>query len=124
MNLHPGTISTIGFIVAVIVYFIHACTWEKMIFGFVRKALKKMPDWLKKPLFDCPTCMTIWWGPSILGLAIVKMNIYITGPECVAILFFAAGLNAMIGSLGEAINKKCDCGRKERIQSFIENPKA
>jgi hypothetical protein len=56
---------TSAFIIAFIVYFIKATTWKGMIFHGVIEKLNWLPKKLKKPLFECPICMTPWWGVAI-----------------------------------------------------------
>lgn len=47
------------------IHFIHACTWDGMIFGFVRRKLYYFPVWIKKPLYDCVICMSPWYAGAI-----------------------------------------------------------
>lgn len=52
--------------IALIILFVHACTWEGMIFGSVEKILPSTEGkWLWKPMYGCPICMTPWWGTLI-----------------------------------------------------------
>lgn len=60
---------TISIIIASIVLFIHACTWEGMIFEGVKKIIKP-EGMLYKPIYGCPICMTPWWGSLIYWLFI------------------------------------------------------
>lgn len=48
-------------IISLIVLFLHACTWDGMIFEKV-KTLLKPEGMLYKPIYGCPICMTPWWG--------------------------------------------------------------
>ena len=52
-------------IIAFIVYFIKATTWKGMIFHEVCNKLEKWPEVIRKPLYECPVCMTPWWGVLI-----------------------------------------------------------
>jgi hypothetical protein len=54
-----------AFIIAFIVYFIKASTWRGMILYGIKERLCDLPEFIKKPLFDCPVCMTPWWGTAI-----------------------------------------------------------
>lgn len=45
-----------------VIWFIHATTWDGMIFGFVRKKLYFLPRWIKKPLYMCVICMSPWYA--------------------------------------------------------------
>lgn len=82
-----------AFVIAFVVWFIHACTWEGMIFSGIAQRLWTLPTWLKKPLYDCPICMAPWWGMLIL---ILQGN-----PPCLNALIavcIAGGINAVIVS--------------------------
>jgi hypothetical protein len=87
-----------AFIIAFIVYFIKATTWKGMIFHSLTEKLEGLPEFIRKPLFECPVCMTPWWG----------IIIYLTGhyaglPEFFTIsiqrliftVFVAAGINTI-----------------------------
>lgn len=52
-------------IIAFIVYFLRATTWKGMIFFPLAERAKNFPDYIKKPLYECPICMTPWWGVAI-----------------------------------------------------------
>lgn len=54
-----------AFIIAFIVYFIKATTWKGMIFHGITKTRAWLPEKIRKPLFECPVCMTPWWGVII-----------------------------------------------------------
>lgn len=89
------------------IYFIHACTWPGMIFSFVDKSLGQLPAYLRKPLYDCPTCMTVWWSPVIIALYICNGGTAVQSNfEFGACVFCAAGINAVLSRL---IKKKCKC---------------
>ena len=57
-------------IISLIVLAIHATTWQYMIFNELAHWLRKhLPLWLQNPLFDCPFCMTPYYGTLLyLGL--------------------------------------------------------
>ena len=55
---------THAFIIAMIVLFIHACTWKGMIFEGFKKILKPEGH-LYKPVYGCPICMTPYYGTII-----------------------------------------------------------
>jgi len=50
-----------AFFISLIVLFIHATTWEGMIFEKIKDYIKP-EGMLYKPLYGCPICMTPWWG--------------------------------------------------------------
>lgn len=49
--------------IALLVLFIHATTWEGNIMSWVK--VFNFPEWIEKPLYGCPMCMTPWWGTLI-----------------------------------------------------------
>ena len=52
---------TNGIVISLAIIFMHACTWDGMIFAGIKKIIK--PDWfISKPIYRCPICMTPWWG--------------------------------------------------------------
>ena len=58
-----------AFIIAFIVYFIKATTWKGMIFYRPKEKLNGLPSYIRKPFFECPVCMTPWWGMVVYLLA-------------------------------------------------------
>ena len=91
----------IAFLIAFIIQFLHACTWEGMIFRGIAERLWTLPIWIKKPLFGCPICMTPWWGALTLITAHNTGVIDITGTnlqivvKVIFTLFVAAGINTV-----------------------------
>lgn len=96
-------------ITALICLSFHVFTWEGMVFHFVDDALKDLPEYLKKPLYSCPTCSTVWWSPSIVAAGILG-NVWQVNNfwQLFIIMAAAAGLNTIfsyiIGS-GKAVIK-------------------
>lgn len=58
-----------AFIIAFIVYFIKATTWKGMIFYDIKEKLTNLPSYIRKPFFECPVCMTPWWGVVVYLVA-------------------------------------------------------
>ncbi len=84
-------------IVALCVLFLHVCTWEGMVFHVVSNSLWKLHSWLKKPLYDCPICMAIWWGPMIVAIGILGDAWHVNSIYQLAIIVTAAGaVNAVL----------------------------
>jgi hypothetical protein len=52
-----------AFIIAMIVLFIHATTWEGQIMSWVKKLVNE-DSYISKPIYGCPICMTPWWGTA------------------------------------------------------------
>jgi hypothetical protein len=78
-------------IIALSVFGYYACFWEKAIFGKVAAWLKKrLPEYLRKPLFECPICMVPWYG--------VPAYLFIWGwnKELILVIFAAMGINAIV----------------------------
>jgi hypothetical protein len=112
----------ISFIVALVVLFFHTCTQPGMVFEFVSKALDKVHPYLKKPLYDCPICATVWWGPSIIACGILGKIWLVTNVfQLAIILCVAAGLNTVFvyvinssKAIAKTLNEyECNCTRKE-----------
>ncbi|RZA00873.1 MAG: hypothetical protein EOP47_12655 [Sphingobacteriaceae bacterium] len=51
-------------IIALIVLFIHSCTWKGMIFDGIKKIIKPEGH-IYKPIYGCPICMTPYYGTII-----------------------------------------------------------
>lgn len=112
------------FITALVVLFFHVCTWPGMIFSFVAKALKDLPGYLKKPLYDCPICACIWWGPAVVACGILgKIWQVVNVWQLAIIVSAAAGINTVLiyvinqgkqlaKTLGES---ECNCTSKEKL---------
>ena len=84
-------------IIAFIVQFVYACTWDGMIFHSIVERLWSLPTWVKKPIFGCPICMTPWWGALFLGILVYSTDYPVDSKEVITgivTLFTAAGINA------------------------------
>ena len=66
-------IITHAFIIAMIVLFIHACTWKGMIFEGVKNIIKPEGH-LYKPIYGCPICMTRYYG-TIIYLIFFRLSV-------------------------------------------------
>ena len=53
-----------AFIIAMIVLFIHACSWQGLIFEGIKKLIKPEGH-IYKPIYGCPICMTPYYGTII-----------------------------------------------------------
>lgn len=103
-----------GFLIAMVILFLHACTWEGMVLDVVRYRLEHLPLWVKKPLFDCPVCMAPWWG-SLIIIAFGLVTSYYPHPFVWLIqLLIAGGINAAIVLL-QGGKQKCNCERRKRL---------
>lgn len=56
-----------GFIIAMLVLFFHACTWDKQIFAGIRKLINEKSQ-ISKPIYNCPICMSPYYGIPIYYL--------------------------------------------------------
>jgi hypothetical protein len=92
-----------------------------MIFESIGERLKVLPDYIRKPLYDCPICSTPWHGSLILWLGNINNIWQVHNPiEWIFILFSAAGINTVliyIVDAGKAITKSlnemdCNCTKK------------
>ncbi|KEO73789.1 hypothetical protein [Anditalea andensis] len=86
-------------IIALIVYFIKASTWKGMIFYNQKEKLVWLPSYIKKPFFDCPVCMTPWWGIIVYLLAhfsgIAEFSV-LTIARLIFTVMVSAGINTVI----------------------------
>ncbi|HUQ97171.1 MAG TPA: hypothetical protein VM010_05870 [Chitinophagaceae bacterium] len=107
---------TSAFIIAFIVYFIKATTWKGMIFHGVIEKLNWLPKKLRKPLFECPICMTPWWGVAIYLVG------YYSGLEefnelsfrrLIFTVFAAAGINTLFLILNKIYDTLATHEKKE-----------
>jgi hypothetical protein len=58
--------------VSLFVVFIHLTFQDGEIFGFIGNYLSQnLPEKLHKPVFDCPICMTPWWGSLVMGVGAI-----------------------------------------------------
>lgn len=113
------------FITALIVFFFHAITWEGMIFSFVSRFFKTTPDYIKKPLFACPVCMTIWWAPSIIAVGIAGNAWQIDNVYQLSIIVTAsAGVNTfftyIVSFAKSFIKEDCCTTRKKPTREEIK----
>ena len=86
----------IAFIIALVVLFLHATTWEGMIFQIVAEKLRGLPAWVKKPLYDCPICMAPWWGSVILILMGLHSGEWFDPLTWLLLVFAAGGINTVL----------------------------
>lgn len=95
----------ISFIISFIVMFLHATTRKGHIFGFIYERTWNWSGWkkkLKKPLFDCPICMTPWWG-ALICVAMYYADFFTFETftltvffKYILILFCAAGISTIL----------------------------
>lgn len=84
-------------IISLTVLFLHATTWEGMIFDKVSVWAFNLPAFIKNPLFDCPICMAPWYGSIILAIADLTNSLpSLNWFKCILILFASAGLNVLL----------------------------
>lgn len=81
-------------ITSLLVMAIWATMWEGMIFGFVRKWGERNLGKLREPVYDCPICMTFWYGSGVYYL--LWRNSWI---EWAIVVVAAMGLNAVLVKL-------------------------
>lgn len=89
----------LSILIAFAVLFIHTTTNEGHIFEDVANFLDtKLPDWIIKPLYGCPICMSFWYG----SFAYIIYNGF--DKWIVLVVFCAAGINAAIVNLNNTIS--------------------
>ncbi len=86
----------LSILIAFACLFINSTTWEGMIFEDVANWLDtKLPEWISKPLYGCPICMSFWYG-SVFYIIYKGVEI-----EMLLIVFAAGGINAFIVNLNK-----------------------
>ncbi len=93
-----GTMLESAFVIAFIVYFIKATTWKGMIFYEITQKWESWPEFVRKPLYECPVCMTPWWGVVIYLVGhYTKLPEFseLTIQRVIFTLFTAAGINTI-----------------------------
>ena len=89
----------LSILIAFAVLFIHTTTTEGNIFEDVANFLDtKLPDWIIKPLYGCPICMSFWYG-SVFYIFYNGLDKWI-----VLVVFCAAGINAALVNLNNTIS--------------------
>ncbi|MCD8740875.1 hypothetical protein LT679_09710 [Mucilaginibacter roseus] len=76
-------------IIALIVLFIHACSWKGMIFDGIKKIVEPKGS-LYKPLYGCPICMTPYYG-TIIYLLFFRQSV----ADGLLTVAAASGLNVL-----------------------------
>lgn len=87
-----------AFIIAFLVYFIKATTWQGMIFHPLSEKLESWPEAIRKPFYECPICMTPWWGIIIYLIghyAGLPEFFELTIQRVLFTVFTAAGINTI-----------------------------
>lgn len=86
-------------IIALIVYFIKASTWKGMILYNSKEKLNWLPSYIRKPFFECPVCMTPWWGIIVYIIAHysgIEEFEKLTIARLLFTVFVSAGINTVI----------------------------
>lgn len=50
--------------ISLIIFFLHATTWDGHIFQGIRNLIDEKSI-ISKPIYNCPICMSPWWGTAI-----------------------------------------------------------
>ena len=91
----------LSILIAFAVLFIHTTTNEGHIFEDMANWLDtKLPDWIIKPLYGCPICMSFWWGSAFYIFYNWEEGF---NKEILIVVFCAAGINAAIVNLNNSI---------------------
>lgn len=70
---------------------------EGEIFGRIHQLLWGIPEWMKQPLFECPVCMTPYYGSAFYWIFIGNSI-----AEWIVTVIAAMGLNAIIVFIKES----------------------
>ena len=114
-----------AFIIAFIVYFIKATTWKGMIFHGVIERLRWLPKKLRKPLFECPICMTPWWGVAIYLIGhyagLEEFN-ELSFRRLIFTVFAAAGINTLFLILNKIYDTLATHEEKDPVKTVEPTP--
>lgn len=95
-----------AFMIAFPVLFLHKITEEGMIFQGIRPLLYNFPEFIKKPLFDCPVCMVPWYGSIILWMGFLYDEWKLPNMfEWFFILVIAGGINSILSPMLEDVDE-------------------
>lgn len=83
-------------IISLIVLFLHATTWDGMIFQKIKDVIKP-EGMLYKPVYGCPICMTPWWGTLIYFIFFADFGVGTWGAisDWLITIGMAAGLSVI-----------------------------
>jgi hypothetical protein len=83
---------------ALSIVFIHSLFWDGMLLSWVRiNYLKSLPLFFRKPLFECPVCMTSIYGTVAYGAAHFVLGYGLDG--LLPFLFSVGGLLLIVSPL-------------------------
>lgn len=96
------------------IYFIHViCSWDGHIFSRLDRWMEEAeaPEWLTKPFYDCPICMSIWWGMIFQAALhydfhVERFSGYV--PEMLFTCMIAGGINVLNVIASKAYEKMTD----------------
>jgi hypothetical protein len=88
-----------AFLISLMVIFLHVCTWEGMLLQRVPVWFWNAPVWIKKPLYDCPVCMSPWWGSLIIAVFGLLTGYWPHWWVWICEVFVAGGISALFSSL-------------------------
>lgn len=110
----------LALVCSLITQFIYATFWEGMIFGNVAgwlmsvrttkdgkakvkdgRAINRLPLWIRKPLFECPICMTPYYSTIILFVGIWSGYLTISIFQFILVIFTASGISTIFSRFYE-----------------------
>ena len=93
----------VSFLIAFTVFFIHVTTWPSHIWEKPANWLdRNIPEWLSKPLYGCPICMTPHWG------FVIHSIFWGVNWIMIVTIFAAAGINVFSVIASKAYEKMID----------------
>lgn len=96
-------------IIALVVYGYSATFWKGHIFEKIGDYLKdRLPEYICKPLFQCPICSAFWYGTAIYF--IWGFGFWYHWP---LVVVGAMGVNAVIVKITGALDDMADYAKKE-----------
>ena len=82
-------------IISLSVFFIHASAWTGMINEWIREIINPEKFW-SNPVYNCPICMTPWWGAVFLAIMHYTDITNLSFLEYAITLFCASGISTVL----------------------------
>ena len=92
-NFNTGMIEQM-FVVAFIVFAIYITMQEGMIFEFIPKLFKWVPEHWQQPIYSCVICCTFWHGMYVYWIVYGK-----SWPDCFLTIIAAMGINTVFAKM-------------------------
>lgn len=85
----------LAFTISIITIAIHALFWDGMVLSWMKPALYRLPQFMRKPLFECLICMSSFW--TLVIMLIYGMDLF--GIRTILVMLMVCGINVIWDSL-------------------------